>query len=117
MLIRYFPQELHAANSFQIFATQTLFGSGNKSVNLLANFWTKVVVETLSAEELAIVLKGQFPELSNFVNQFIDTFNALRLRGSDGKEPDRTLSMLAPGRYLSTRYRPAPLLERKDPVC
>ncbi len=76
------------------------------SVGTLSNFWTKVVVENLSAQELTEVLSGCFPEIAPFINTFLETFHALQKRNvsSDEAVNASSLTQLAPGRYLSARY-------------
>jgi len=73
---------IHAANGFQIFATQTLNEFNNQAKQsssagqLLGNFWTRVFVEPLSISELVIVLRQQFPALALLVPKMVGTLNS-----------------------------------------
>jgi hypothetical protein len=40
---------------------------------LLHNFWTRVVVESLSSEELGTILAAKYPQIATLVPQFIGT--------------------------------------------
>lgn len=95
-------EEIVAASTFQLFATQSLFGetplplscsritlvysllegpagtTRGQHSHLLSSFWTKVTVEPLSADELSQVLSKQFPSLSPQIPTFLSTFHAIR---------------------------------------
>ncbi|EGG20931.1 type A von Willebrand factor domain-containing protein [Cavenderia fasciculata] len=74
-------EAIAAANGFQLFATQTLFGGGHsraQNVNILSHLWTRVVIESLSNAELSHVLITRFPSLAPIVPKFIDTFSTLQ---------------------------------------
>eukprot|EP01114_Cavostelium_apophysatum_P009738 TRINITY_DN2299_c0_g1_i6.p1 TRINITY_DN2299_c0_g1~~TRINITY_DN2299_c0_g1_i6.p1 ORF type:complete len:3028 (+),score=822.70 TRINITY_DN2299_c0_g1_i6:117-9200(+) len=95
---------IKAADSFQLFATQTT-GTGSRSNHspILRNLWTKLVVEPLSSDELIQVLKELFPEMANIAKTFLHTFHLLlRNKGlsDEGKEEDLAV---AAGRFLSSR--------------
>eukprot|EP01132_Coremiostelium_polycephalum_P002326 gene2326-2870_t len=70
---------IEAATGFQLFATQTLFGthSRDQNANILSHLWTRVVIEALSPSEMKQVLQTLFPQLFSIVPKFIDTFNLL----------------------------------------
>ncbi|KAN0037183.1 hypothetical protein ACTFIV_002519 [Dictyostelium citrinum] len=70
---------IEASNGFQLFATQTLFGSHSRdqNANILSHLWTRVVIEALSPTEMKQVLLTLFPQLSIMISKFIETFNLL----------------------------------------
>ncbi|KAK5577473.1 hypothetical protein RB653_002414 [Dictyostelium firmibasis] len=70
---------IEASNGFQLFATQTLFGSHSRdqNANILSHLWTRVVIEALSPLEMKQVLSTLFPQLSIMISKFIETFNLL----------------------------------------
>ncbi|EGC33347.1 hypothetical protein DICPUDRAFT_154614 [Dictyostelium purpureum] len=70
---------IEASNGFQLFATQTLFGthSRDQNANILSHLWTRVVIEALSPSEMKQVLSTLFPQLVALVPKFIETFNLL----------------------------------------
>ncbi|KAM9966569.1 hypothetical protein ACTFIR_006789 [Dictyostelium discoideum] len=70
---------IEASNGFQLFATQTLFGSHSRdqNANILSHLWTRVVIEALSPTEMKQVLLTLFPQLTVMISKFIETFNLL----------------------------------------
>jgi len=70
---------IEAANGFQLFATQTLFGthSRDQNANILSHLWTRVVIEALNTTEMKHVLTTLFPKLNVLIGKFIETFNLL----------------------------------------
>ncbi|KAL6070950.1 Midasin [Balamuthia mandrillaris] len=106
-----------APKSFQLFATQTLLpgnaSSSSQNARLLGNFWTRVIVDPLTSEELSEVLRIKYPEIASLVPQFMETYLALtRTASSNKQEPVDTpqtpktqylLPSVFAGRYLSTR--------------
>ena len=74
-------EEITAASGFQLFATETLIGSSSSSKSnshLLNKFWTKVLINPLSYEELTEVISTHFPSLSPITHSFISTFRSLK---------------------------------------
>jgi len=71
---------IKAKDTFQLFATQTLYGNKNyhRDTSLLSNFWTRVIVEPLSFEELQKVLEKKYSHISPLVPKFLSTFHVLQ---------------------------------------
>ncbi|EFA84854.1 type A von Willebrand factor domain-containing protein [Heterostelium album PN500] len=107
-------EAIEAANGFQLFATQTLFGghSRDQHTNILSHLWTRVVIEAMSATEMHQVLLTLFPDLKPLIQKFIDTFNLLlRVLSGQGAAKSNTINVdlqdtnfqMSTNRFLSSR--------------
>lgn len=69
---------IEASPGFQLFATQTLFGSTlssrEQAGRIAHHLWTRVVVEPLTSDELTTVLSTHYPEVKNLVPKIIGNY-------------------------------------------
>ncbi|KAF2076411.1 hypothetical protein CYY_002268 [Polysphondylium violaceum] len=100
---------IEAANGFQLFATQTLFGthSRDQNANILSHLWTRVVIEALNTTEMKHVLTTLFPKLTVLIGKFIETFNLLLRVISNGGSVSTSDSdekfIIPSSRFISSR--------------
>jgi hypothetical protein len=83
-----------------LFRTLTTCGLLASTVGkLLDKFWTRIVVEVLSLNELRLVLLQSFPALTPLVHLFLDTFAVLQMHDTHSTSAGQSSS-----RHFSTRY-------------
>ncbi|KNC81071.1 hypothetical protein SARC_06594 [Sphaeroforma arctica JP610] len=85
---------VRAARGFQLFATQTLSESGTarkgggRGSTMLANLWTRVVVQALTLTEMRRVIDTIYPALAPFSSLMLEVYQTLANIGRRTKDPE-----------------------------
>ncbi|BBM98800.1 midasin [Marchantia polymorpha subsp. ruderalis] len=99
---------INAAENFCLFSTVTRTKFGSASVggkDMLTNLWRKVVIDSPSDDELAVIIEARFPMISVLIPKLIGTLNMVREMTSQSSVLTDGLGAISVhiGRQFSTR--------------